>query len=147
MADQAVDAAIRVGPNIIEPVALADEAGPVLDFLAPGLAVAPSQDDLVDDELDRRQIAALVGLAPLACDSGTQRGRRHCWGGRPAIRRVLYMAAVVASRWNPVLRPFYQRLRAAGKPAKVALIAVARKLLTILNAMLRDQCPWQTTYA
>jgi transposase len=98
-------------------------------------------------QLDRRQIAALVGLAPLACDSGTQRGRRHCWGGRPAIRQVLYMAAVVASRWNPVLRPFYQRLRAAGKPAKVALIAVARKLLTILNAMLRDQRPWQATYA
>jgi transposase len=98
-------------------------------------------------QLDRRQIAALVGLAPLARDSGTQRGRRHCWGGRPTIRRVLYMAAVVASRWNPVLRPFYQRLRAAGKPAKVALIAVARKLLTILNAMLRNERPWQTTYA
>jgi transposase len=98
-------------------------------------------------QLDRRQIAALVGLAPLACDSGTRRGRRHCWGGRPTIRRVLYMAAVVASRWNPVLRPFYQRLRATGKPAKVAFIAVARKLLTILNAMLRDQRPWQTTHA
>lgn len=98
-------------------------------------------------QLDRRQIAALVGLAPLARDSGTQRGRRHCWGGRPAIRTVLYMAALVAARWNPVLRTFYQRLRAAGKPAKVALIAVARKLLTILNAMLRDQRPWQTAYA
>jgi transposase len=98
-------------------------------------------------QLDRRQIAALVGLAPLARDSGTQRGRRHCWGGRPAIRTVLYMAALVAARWNPVLRPFYQRLRAAGKPAKVALIAVARKLLTILNAMVRDQRPWQTADA
>ncbi|HET8623589.1 MAG TPA: IS110 family transposase, partial [Gemmatimonadales bacterium] len=89
--------------------------------------------------LDRRQIAALVGVAPLACDSGTHRGRRQCWGGRPALRSVLYMAALVAARWNPVLRAFYARLRAAGKPAKVALIAVARKLLTILNAMLRDQ--------
>lgn len=97
--------------------------------------------------LDRRQIAALVGVAPLACDSGTHRGRRQCWGGRPALRSVLYMAALVAARWNPVLRAFYARLRAAGKPAKVALIAVARKLLTILNAMLRDQRPWQTTYA
>jgi transposase len=97
--------------------------------------------------LDRRQIAALVGLAPLARDSGTQRGRRHCWGGRPALRSVLYMAALVAARWNPVLRTFYGRLRATGKPAKVALVAVARKLLTILNAMLRDQRPWSSTYA
>ncbi len=97
--------------------------------------------------LDRRQIAALVGLAPLARASGTQRGPRHCWGGRPALRSVLYMAALVAARWNPVLRVFYRRLRAAGKPAKVALVAVARKLLTILNAMLRDQRPWQSIYA
>jgi transposase len=98
-------------------------------------------------QLDRHQIAALVGLAPLAHDSGTHRGRRHCWGGRPALRTVLYMAALVAARWNPVLRPFYQRLRAGGKPAKVALVAVARKLLTILNAMMRDQRPWQSAYA
>jgi transposase len=97
--------------------------------------------------LDRHQIAALVGLAPLAQDSGTHRGRRHCWGGRPALRTVLYMAALVAARWNPVLRTFYQRLRAGGKPAKVALVAVARKLLTILNAMMRDQRSWQSTYA
>jgi transposase len=97
--------------------------------------------------LDRRQIAALVGVAPLAQDSGTQRGRRHCWGGRPALRTVLYMAALVAARWNPVLRLFYQRLRANGKPAKVALIAVARKLLTILNAMMRDQRSWQMAHA
>ena len=93
--------------------------------------------------LERRQIAALVGVAPHACDSGTQRGQRHCWGGRPAIRTVLYMAALVAARWNPVLREFYQRLRAAGKPAKLALTAVARKLLVFLNAILRDQRPWQ----
>ena len=98
-------------------------------------------------QLDRRQIAALVGLAPLARDSGTQRGQRHCWGGRPALRTGLYMAALVAARWNPVLRPFYQRLRAGGKPAKVALVAVARKLLTILNAMMRDQRPWQSAHA
>jgi transposase len=92
--------------------------------------------------LDRRQIAALVGVAPHACDSGTRRGARHCWGGRPVVRRVLYMAAVVAARWNPQLRAFYERLRQTGKPAKVALLAVARKLLVILNAMLRDQRPW-----
>jgi transposase len=93
-------------------------------------------------QLDRHQIAALVGVAPLARDSGTLRGRRTCWGGRPAVRTVLYMAALTAARYNPVLRPFYQRLRAAGKPAKVALTAVARKLLVLLNAILRDQRPW-----
>jgi transposase len=93
--------------------------------------------------LDRRQIAALVGVAPHACDSGTFRGQRHCWGGRPAIRTVLYMAALVATRWNAALRLFYQRPRAAGKPAKLALIAVARKLLVLLNAILRDARPWQ----
>jgi transposase len=94
-------------------------------------------------QLDRRQIAALVGVAPLARDSGQQHGRRVCWGGRPTVRTVLYMAALVAARWNPVLRTFYQRLRAAGKPAKVALTAVARKLLVYLNAILRDQRPWR----
>jgi transposase len=93
--------------------------------------------------LDRRQIAALVGVAPLARDSGTLRGRRTCWGGRADVRQVLYMGALVAARWNPVLKTVYARLRAAGKPAKVALIAVARKLLVLLNAIIRDQRPWQ----
>jgi transposase len=93
--------------------------------------------------LDRRQIAALVGVAPLARDSGQQHGRRGCWGGRPTVRTVLSMAALVAARWNPVLRTFDQRLRAAGKPAKVALTAVARKLLVDLNAILRDHRPWR----
>jgi transposase len=93
--------------------------------------------------LDRHHIAALVGVAPLARDSGTLRGRRTCWGGRPAVRTVLYMAALTAARWNPVLRDFYQRLRAVGKPAKVALTAVARKLLVLLNAILRDVRPWR----
>jgi transposase len=94
-------------------------------------------------QLDRHHIAALVGVAPLARDSGTLRGRRTCWGGRPAVRTVLYMAALTAARWNPALRSFYQRLRAAGKPAKVALTAVARKLLVLLNAILRDARPWR----
>lgn len=94
-------------------------------------------------QLDRREIAALVGVAPLARDSGTLRGRRTCHGGRASIRAALYMSALVAMRWNPVLRAFYLRLRAAGKPAKVALTAVARKLLVLLNAMLRDGEPWR----
>jgi len=92
--------------------------------------------------LDRHAIAALVGVAPLARDSGTLHGRRTCWGGRPAVRTVLYMAALTAARHNPVLRPFYRRLRAAGKPAKLALTAVARKLVVLLNAILRDARPW-----
>lgn len=94
-------------------------------------------------QLDRRQIAALVGVAPLARDSGTLRGRRTCWGGRANVRTVLYMGALTAARYNPRLKAFYQKLRAAGKPAKVALIAVARKLLVLLNAMLRDGQPWR----
>lgn len=92
--------------------------------------------------LSRRQIAALVGVAPLNRDSGTWRGPRSCWGGRAPLRAVLYMATVVAVRYNPVLRAFYQRLRTAGKPVKVALTAGMRKLLTILNAMMAHQRPW-----
>src|SRR6266545_3725533 len=94
-------------------------------------------------ELDRRKIAALVGVAPLNRESGQWRGRRMIAGGRPAVRSVLYMATLTAIRFNPVLVHFYQRLTAAGRPKKVALIAAMRKLLTILNAMLRDQRPWQ----
>ena len=94
--------------------------------------------------LDRRAIAALVGVAPFNCDSGQYRGQRHIWGGRASVRTALYMAALVASRYNPVLRLFYQRLRAAGKPGKVALVAVMRKLLTTLNAMLKHETPWNS---
>jgi len=97
--------------------------------------------------LDRRAVAALVGVAPFNRDSGQWRGQRTIAGGRASVRRALYMAAVVAARHNPPLRHFYQRLRAAGKPAKVALVAVMRKLLTILNAILRDQQPWRETHA
>lgn len=92
--------------------------------------------------LTHKQIAALVGVAPLARDSGTLRGKRMVWGGRASVRTALYMAALCGRRWNPQLRSFYERLRAAGKPKKVALIACARKLLTILNAMLRDNARW-----
>jgi transposase len=94
-------------------------------------------------QLDRRQIAALVGVAPFNRDSGTLRGRRMIRGGRTAVRHILYMAALTATRYNPTLAAFYQRLRATGHPKKVALIAAVRKLLTILNAILRDRRPWQ----
>ena len=93
--------------------------------------------------LDRRAIAALVGVAPMNRESGRWRGRRFIRGGRPSLRAALYMAALVAARHNPVLRAFYQRLRQAGKPSKVALVAVMRKLLTILNAMMKHQSHWQ----
>jgi transposase len=93
-------------------------------------------------QLDRRKLAALVGVAPYNCDSGTMRGRRHCWGGRADLRSVLYMASLTALRSNPVIRAFYQRLLKAGKPKKVAITACMRKLLTILNAMVRDGAAW-----
>ena len=97
--------------------------------------------------LTRQRIAALVGVAPLNRDSGTLRGRRSVWGGRACVRATLSMGALVAVRHNPVLKAFYDRLRIAGKPAKVALTACMRKLLTILNAMLTHQTPWQENYA
>ena len=93
--------------------------------------------------LDRKKIAALVGVAPFNRDSGTLRGKRTVWGGRANVRAALYMAALVASQHNPILGRFYQRMLKAGKPKKVALTAVMRKLLTILNAIVRDQTPWQ----
>lgn len=92
--------------------------------------------------LSRHQIAALVGVAPLNRDSGTMRGKRMVWGGRAPVRAVLYMAALVGLKHNPVLRVFYERLRAAGKPFKVAATACMRKLLTILNAMLHQNRRW-----
>ena len=93
--------------------------------------------------LSHKEIAALVGVAPLNRDSGTLRGKRLVYGGRAPVRAVLYMAALVASKCNPVIRAFYLRLPAAGKPAKLALTACMRKLLTILNAIARDGTPWQ----
>lgn len=93
--------------------------------------------------LNRKQIAALVGVAPFNRDSGTFRGRRTVWGGRPSVRSALYMAALVGARWNPAVSVFYERLVAAGKPPKLALTACMRKLLTTLNAMVRDGVHWQ----
>lgn len=92
--------------------------------------------------LTHKQIAALVGVAPFNRDSGTRRGKRTVWGGRAHVRAVLYMNAIVAARFNPVIRTFYQRLCRAGKAKKVALTACMRKLLVILNAMLKHRTPW-----
>ena len=109
--------------------------GPIVSFTL--LAALPEL-----GHLNRRQIAALVGVAPLNRDSGTLRGRRTVWGGRASVRTVLYMAALVAKRHNPVIKAFYNRLIAAGKAKKVALVACMHKLLTILNAMLKHNKRW-----
>lgn len=97
-------------------------------------------------QLNRKQIAARVGVAPLKRDSGTRHGRRCVWGGRASVRHVRYLATLSAVRYNPILKGFYTRLREAGKVAKVALVAGMRKLLTILNAMLRDQAHWDPAH-
>jgi transposase len=114
---------------------------------APGVGPVLSRTLLADlpelGQLNRKQIAALVGVAPLARDSGTLRGKRVVWGGRAPVRAALYMGALVATRHNVVIRAFYRRLVAAGKPKKVALTACMRKLLTILNAMMRTNTTWR----
>lgn len=114
----------------------------------PGVGPGVARTLLVDlpelGHLGRREIASLVGVAPFARDSGTFRGARRIRGGRSAVRTVLYLAAMTAARFNPVLRVIYRRLRQAGKPPKLAFVAVARKLLTILNAIARDRIAWQS---
>lgn len=138
-ADEDLDAAIQQSPlwrGQEDLLTSAPGVGPVLSRTL--LAALPELGTLT-----RKQIAALVGVAPLNRDSGTLRGHRTCWGGRAPVRAVLYMATVAATQWNPVIRDFYQRLRAAGKAAKVALVACMRKLLTILNAMLKHQIRWR----
>ena len=113
----------------------------------PGVGKVVSYTILIElpelESLNRRKIAALVGVAPLNRDSGTMRGRRTVGGGRAKLRSTLYMAALVASRCNPIIAAFYQRLVDAGKAKKVALVACMRKLLTILNAMMRAMATWQ----
>lgn len=94
-------------------------------------------------QLDRKKIAALAGLAPYCCDSGAMKGQRHIWGGRAAVRQALYMATLSARRHNPVIKAFYERHITAGKKPKVALVACMRKLLVILNAMLKNEQPWR----
>jgi transposase len=118
---------------------------------APGIGPVCAQTLLLElpelGTLTRQQIAALVGVAPLNCDSGTLRGRRMIWGGRAHVRTVLYMGTLVATRYNPRIKAFYERLLAAGKVKKVALTACMRKLLTILNAMLKHRTPWHSQEA
>jgi transposase len=92
--------------------------------------------------MTRKQVAALVGVAPYAFESGTLKGRRCIWGGRANVRQVLYMAAMSASNWNPGLKAFHDRLEAAGKKPKVTIVAVMRKMITTLNAMVRDDVVW-----
>ncbi|MBA7705588.1 IS110 family transposase ISGme8 [subsurface metagenome] len=114
----------------------------------PGVGKVVSTTLLIDlpelGQLNRRKIAALVGVAPLNRDSGTLRGKRTVWGGRAKLRAVLYMAALVGVRRNPVMATFYERLLKAGKAKKVALVACMRKLLTILNAMIRSKTVWKS---
>jgi transposase len=93
-------------------------------------------------QMNRKQVAALVGVAPYAFESGTLKGRRCIWGGRASVRQVLYMAAMSASNWNPLLKAFHDRLKAAGKKPKIVIVAVMRKMITMLNAMIRDDVVW-----
>lgn len=117
----------------------------------PGVGPVLSRTLLADlpelGRLSRRDIAKLVGVAPLSRDSGTLRGRRFVQGGRATVRAVLYMAALLATKRNAVIRAFYRRLVAAGKAKKLALIACMRKLLTILNVMVRTGQPWAADVA
>ena len=137
--DGDIDGAIRKSPVW--------QADAELLVSVPGVGPATSRTLIADlpelGHLDRRKIAALVGVAPINRDSGTMRGRRTIAGGRPAVRTALFMAALVASRKNPIIAPYYDKLRAAGKTAKQALTACIRKLVVILNAILRDRKPWQ----
>jgi transposase len=97
--------------------------------------------------LSARELSALVGVAPLNRDSGTLRGRRTVWGGRARVREALYMGALIASRFNPAIKEFYERLVSGGKPKKVALVACMRKLLVLLNAVMRERTPWRYPHA
>jgi transposase len=117
----------------------------------PGVGPVLSRTLLADlpelGQLSRREIARLVGVAPLSRDSGTMRGRRFVQGGRATVRAVPYMAALVATKRNAVIRAFYLRLVAAGTPKKLALVACMRKLLTILSVMVRTAQPWSASAA
>jgi transposase len=136
--DRAIDKLIEASPLFCAKQDLLKSVPGIGDVVARTLIVELPELGTVD----RHQIAALAGVAPMNRDSGRFRGRRRVHGGRVAVRAPLYMACLVAIRHNPPLRTFYQRLRDAGKPAKLALVAVMRKLLTTLNAILRDRKPW-----
>jgi transposase len=136
--DRDIDGAIRKSP--------AWQADADLLASVPGVGKATLRTLIAElpelGRLDRRKIAALVGVAPINRDSGVWRGRRTIAGGRTTVRTALYMAALAASRANPVIAPYYQKLRASGKSGKQALVACIRKLLVILNAIMRDRKPW-----
>ncbi len=137
--DRDLDEAIKESPTWRENEALLRSVpgvGPVLAKTL--LAELPELGSLT-----AKQLAALVGVAPLNCDSGILRGKRAVWGGRSGVRAALYMGALVAARRNPTIREFYERLVAAGKPKKVALVACMRKLLIILDAVLKHRTPWR----
>ncbi|MBU0692938.1 IS110 family transposase [bacterium] len=132
--EQQMDNFIDQHPMLIAETELLESVkgvGPVLSRTMCGLLPELGRANL-------KQIAAIAGVAPFNCDSGHYRGKRSCWGGRADVRRTLYMATVVAVRFNPKLKAFYERLRLAGKPFKTAIVACMRKLLVLLNAMMRD---------
>jgi transposase len=138
----------RIAQAIAEHIERSEQLKPKAELLrgVPGVGAITTAALLVDlpelGSLNRGQIAALVGVAPMAHDSGAHRGARRITAGRADVRTALYMAALVASRFNKPLRDFYKRLRAKGKPAKVALTAVMRKLLIALNAIIRNKTAW-----
>jgi transposase len=141
--DKKVDAAIEADPEKAENRERLQSVPSIGPAVARTLIV-----DLPElGSLGRREIASLVGLAPFARDSGKKSGYRRIRAGRSAPRTALYLAAMNGARFNPVLRPIYQRMIEAGKPPKVAFIALARKLLTILNAMVRDGTQWEERMA
>jgi transposase len=137
--DRRIDAALREDAEAAELFALLQ----TVPSVGPGVARTLLVDLPELGHLGRREIASLVGVAPFARDSGKVRGVRRIRGGRASVRTVLYLAAMNAARFNPVLRALYERLRQAGKPPKLAFVAVARKLLTILNAIARERIVWQ----
>lgn len=138
--EQQRDAAIAASPRWQATVELVQ----TVPGVGPGLATTLVAELPELGRLGHGQVAALVGVAPLNRDSGQQRGRRGIWGGRAGVRTALYMAAVAALRCNPVLRAFRDRLQAKGKPPKVVVVACMHKLLTLLNAMVRDGRTWAT---
>ena len=142
-ADHALDDAIQQSPWWL--------AKAKLTITIPGVGQVATSSVLAGlpglGQLTRREISALVGVCPSNRDSGGRCGRRSIWGGRSGVRAVWYMAALVATRYNPVIRAFYQKLLLAGKPKKVALVACRRKLLVIMNAMVKANTPWQALEA
>lgn len=141
--DRAIDKLVKASPLWCAKLDLLTSVPGVGDIVARTLVAELPELGSVD----RHQIAALAGVAPFSRDSGRRKGRRFVRAGRVQVRAPVYMACLVAIRHNPPLRAFYRRLRDAGKPARLALVAVMRKLLTILNAMLRDRRPWASAHS